>query len=152
ETAMGRINLFTGGGGATSFDTTLNGGAMFTAAAPWWDSYDNLAKYDIVLHSCEGGQGDYNVAQRDADIAAGRVPVRGEPTSAKSMAARMALQQFADKGGRVFASHWHAYWFAAGTDSFKSIATWGRRDRLNQQGTIDQSFPTGAALAQWLVN
>jgi hypothetical protein len=68
------------------------------------------------------------------------------------MAARMALQQFADKGGRVFASHWHAYWFAEGAPSFKSIATWGRNNALNRAGTIDMSFPTGMALAQWLVN
>jgi hypothetical protein len=107
-----------------------------------------------VLHSCEGGQGDYNLAQRELDIANARVPVRGEPQSVKSMAARMALEQFANKGGRVFASHWHTYWFADGPASFKSIGTFGRRGGLPNpyMATIDQGFDTGKALAQWLVS
>jgi hypothetical protein len=153
ENGPGRINLYAGGGGSSSFvDAAKPGGATFTPANPWWDSYDNLAKYDILLHSCEGGQGDYNSAQIAADTASGRVPIRGEPQSVKSMAARMALQKWADAGGRVFASHWHAYWFAEGPAPFKSIATWGRNNALAQQGTIDQTFPTGSALAQWLMN
>jgi hypothetical protein len=154
ENGPGRVNLFAGGGGSSSFvNTALPGGATMTPANPWWDSYDNLAKYDIILHSCEGGQGDYNLAQRDADIASGRTPVRGEPQSVKSMAARTALEQFANKGGRVFASHWHTYWFADGPPSFKSIGTFGRRNGLPNpyMATIDQGFPTGQALAEWLV-
>jgi hypothetical protein len=142
EAGTGRINLYTGGGGSAAFDATLNAGAMFTPAAPWWESYDNLAKYDILLHSCDGQQGTYD-------------PANGvEPPFPKSMPARMALQQFADKGGRVFASHWHAYWFDQGTAPFKSMATWGHRNGLpnNYLATIDQSFPTGASLAQWMVN
>jgi hypothetical protein len=145
----GRINIYAGGGGATSYDDLT----MFPAANTWWESYDNLAKYDIVLHSCDGGQGDYNLAQRAADTAAGRTPIRGEPAYPKSMAAKMALEKFANMGGRVFASHWHSYWFADGPPSFKSIATWGRQPNgLGPVGTVDQTFQTGAALAQWLVN
>jgi hypothetical protein len=148
DAGTGRINLFTGGGGSSAFDATVNGGAMFTPAAPWWDSYDNLAKYDIVLHSCDGGQGDYDMSINPMT----GMPRKPVPTFPKSMEARTALQQFADKGGRVFASHWHAYWFDQGTAPFKSIATWGRNNRLAQAGTIDTSFPTGMSLAQWLVN
>jgi hypothetical protein len=148
EVGPGRINLFTGGGGSSAYDTSLNGGAMFTAAAPWWDSYDNLAKYDILLHSCDGSQGDYDMSINPMT----GMPRKAVPTFPKSMEARTALQQFADKGGRVFASHWHAYWFDQGTAPFKSIATWGRNNRLAQAGTIDTSFPTGMSLAQWLVN
>lgn len=136
----GRINLYAGGGGAMAYDTTLNAGAAFPAANTWWESVDNLNKYDIILHSCDGGQGDYNVATGK------------EPMYAKSMAARMALEQWANKGGRVFASHWHSYWFAAGSETMKSIATWGvTNGRLPPMATVDQSFPTGVALAEWLV-
>jgi hypothetical protein len=151
ETAAGRINLYAGGGGAAAYDMTLNNAAPFTAAAPWWDSYDNLAKYDILLHSCDGsGYDPAQIAMGVVDPKTGLV--RGEPAVPKSMAARMALEKFANAGGRVFASHWHAYWFAEGTPAFKSIATWGLNDRLMNMATIDQSFDTGSALAQWMMN
>ena len=45
-----------GGGGTSAYAATLNAGAPFTSVRPWWDSLDNLKKYDIVLHSCEGGE------------------------------------------------------------------------------------------------
>ena len=54
ETGNGRINFYAGGGGTSAYDSTLNGGAAFTPVHPWWDSLDNLKKYDIILHSCEG--------------------------------------------------------------------------------------------------
>jgi hypothetical protein len=141
ETGPGRINFYAGGGGTSSFDASLNGGAPITPANPWWDSLDNLVKYDIILHSCEGSYGSFT---------GNTTP----PMSAKSMAARQALQTFADMGGRVFASHWHVYWFEEGTPAFQSIATFNHRSGLPNpyDATIDQSFPTGEALAQWLVN
>jgi hypothetical protein len=140
ETGPGRINLYAGGGGTSSYATTLNGGASLTPVRPWWDGLENLKKYDIVLHSCEGSQGSYN----------GNTP----PGSTKSPAALQALQDFADLGGRVFASHWHAYWFEKGTPSFQSIATFSHRTGLSNpyDATIDQTFPVGKSLATWMVN
>ncbi len=149
----GRINLIAGGtamaSGTSSFATMPSSGSMaFTAVHPaaggadWWDSLDNLKKYDILLHSCEGGAGSYTAAM--------------DPGSVKSPQARMVLQQYADMGGRVFASHWHTYWFEKGTPDFMSVATF-----LNPHGKglpnptdtlIDQSFDKGQALAQWMVN
>lgn len=87
ETASGRVNFYAGGNGTSSYDATLNGGAAFTPVHPWWDSLDNLKKYDIVLHSCEGSQGSF-----DANT---------PPLSAKSPAARQALLDYANMGGRV---------------------------------------------------
>jgi hypothetical protein len=149
DDGMGRINLVAGGGGTSSFSAMPPSGSMtFTPVHPaaggadWWDSLDNLKKYDIVLHSCEGGQGSYTATQ--------------DPMSVKSPQARMVLQQYADMGGRVFASHWHTYWFEKGTPDFMSVATF-----LNPHGgmlpnptdtTIDQSFDKGQALAQWMLN
>jgi hypothetical protein len=147
ETGVGRVNLYQGGGGAAAYGmepngTLLNGGAAFTPASPWWDSLANLSKYDIILHSCDGGQGEYNPATGE------------EPGYPKSMDARMAMQMFADMGGRVFASHWHAYWFEEGTPSFMSIATWEHDPGLPQMyvSTIDQTFAEGKSLAQWMLN
>ena len=72
-----------------------------------------------------------------------------EPTSTKSMAARQALQDFADMGGRVFASHWHVYWFEQGLPPFRSIATFRHRNGLPSpyNATVDN-----ATLSQWLLN
>jgi hypothetical protein len=136
ETGTGRINLYAGGmnTGMSSGDGTLgySNGTMFTRAPGWWDSADNLNKYDIILLSCEGVENSTN----------------------KSMAARQAMQTFANAGGRVFASHWHNYWIEHG------IAPWPTVANFNHQGdpmgtlnsTIDQTFGKGMALAQWLVN
>ncbi|HXI57130.1 MAG TPA: carboxypeptidase regulatory-like domain-containing protein [Polyangia bacterium] len=140
ETGAGRINLYAGGGGAANYDTTVNAGMPFTPVHPWWDSLDNLKKYDIILHACEGGQGTYG--------GFGMV----DPPSAKSPEALKALQDFADMGGRVFASHWHAYWFEKGTPSFQSIATFNHNQGLPNpyDATIETGFTTGQALSQWM--
>jgi hypothetical protein len=140
ETGTGRVNFYAGGGGTAAYAATLNGGAAFTPANPWWDSLDNLKKYDIVLHSCEGAYGSYNA--------------NTPPQSTKSPAALQALQDFADLGGRVFASHWHAYWFENGTPSFRSVATFEHDSGIPNpyDATIDTSFATGQALSKWMVN
>jgi hypothetical protein len=161
EAMSGRVNLFQGGAmsvnangtsnagagayGLGSSGTVLNGGATFTAADPWWESADNLSKYDLVMHSCDGA--GYNPNPPPPMVAT-------EPNIPKSMAARLALQQYADKGGRVFASHWHTYWFEMGPPSFKSMAMFGHRDGLptNYTATIDQTFPKGKTFAQWMLN
>ena len=91
ESGSGRVNFFAGIDGTNKFNAAL-GGANFTPVVPWWDDAANLRKYDMILHSCDGQENPNN----------------------KSMAARMALQQYADIGGRVFASHWHNYWFEHG--------------------------------------
>jgi len=137
ETGSGRVNFYAGGGGTASYDASLNGGAAFTSVRPWWDSLDNLKKYDIILHSCEGSQGSFGNGS--------------EPMSTKSMEARQALQDFADMGGRVFASHWHVYWFERGPAAFQSIATFNHRSPglpNPYNATVDQGHEKG----MWLVN
>lgn len=140
ETGTGRINLYAGGmnagnntgDGTLGYSPALNGGAMFTRSVGWWDSVDNLNKYDMVLLSCEGVENSTN----------------------KSPAAVQAMQTFADAGGRVFASHWHNWWIEHGPAPWPTAATFNHRnDPPNPlTGTIDQTFPKGMALAQWLVN
>jgi hypothetical protein len=142
ETGTGRVNFYAGGGGTSSYAPSLNGGAAFTPVHPWWNSLTNLERYDIILHSCEGTYGSFDPSTNTP------------PLSDKSRAARQALQDFADRGGRVYASHWHVYWFEEGTPAFQSIATFNHRDGLpsTYDATIDQSLPTGQTLAQWMVN
>jgi hypothetical protein len=128
EAGAGRVNLFAGEGGTSSYVS----GEAFTAAQTWWSSYDHLSHYDMILHSCEGS----------------------EKSKDKSQAARMALQKYADLGGRVFASHWHNYWFEFGPAPWPGIATFNHQADLPNPftATIDTSFDKGLALSQWLVN
>jgi hypothetical protein len=131
QAGPGRVNFFAGGQGTDRYATTMNGGAMITPVVPWWDSADNLKKYDLVLHSCEGME---------------------KPTN-KSTAALEAMQAYANAGGRIFASHWHNYWLEHGPPPFPTVATFDHQPALNEfMSDIDTTFPKGAALADWLVN
>jgi hypothetical protein len=131
ESGSGRVNFFAGVEGSNKFNATL-GGANFTPVAPWWNDVANLRKYDMILHSCEGTENPSN----------------------KSTAARAALQQYANAGGRVFASHWHNYWFEFGPAPWPGIANFNHQADLPIPFTaaIDTSFPRGELLAQWLMN
>jgi hypothetical protein len=144
----GRVHLYAGGGvtqttpdasitenGSSTFAASLNGGAAFAQATALWGDAATLEQYDVVLLACEG--------QLNPD--------------SKPPSARQALYDFENAGGRVFASHWHRYWFSDGPAPVPSVGTWmDRQDpALPGQtaiGTIDTSFPKGQALADWLLN
>jgi hypothetical protein len=132
ETGDGRVNLFNGLNGTDHYIPTLNNGAMFTPAPTWWESESNLMGYDVVLHSCEGVEKSTN----------------------KSVAARQALQDYANAGGRVFASHWHNYWIEFGPQPFPTVAHFDHQNDPPSPftATIDTSFPKGQAMSDWLVN
>jgi hypothetical protein len=153
EAGPGRVNLFAGlpdrpavavplpipifgGGGATkAYAPALNGGANFTPARTFWDNPAAFDNYDMVILSCEGGS----------------FPEQ------KSMAARAALAAYADKGGRVFASHWHNIWLHGGPAPWPQVAMFANLDVTvslpdSFVGDVDTSFPKGNALADWLVN
>ena len=127
----GRVNFYAGIDGTDQFNAAL-GGEAFMSVAPWWDDVNNLRKYDMILHSCDGTENPNN----------------------KSQAARDALKAYADGGGRVFASHWHNYWFEHGPAPWPMIANFSHQADLAIPftATIDTSFQRGEALADWLVN
>jgi hypothetical protein len=97
-----------------------------------------LKTYDVVLLPCEGYEND------------------GHDAEAPN------LVKYADAGGRIFTTHYGYAWLATpntrvpqnltafyGTANWK-LDTWDFNDPMT--GTIDTSFPKGAAFAQWLVN
>jgi hypothetical protein len=156
EADPGRINLFAGGtnngtpitrnmmndtnsAGTDRYDGALNVGATFTNAQTWWESTDNLNRYDMVLLSCEGltfGAGNMNNQHMN-----------------KSAAALTAMQAYADAGGRVFASHWHNYWIERGPAPWPTVATFNHRgDPIDGMLTalIDTNHDKGMALQEWL--
>jgi hypothetical protein len=137
DTGSGRIHLFSGADSnqdipTKAFDATLNGGAALTRATSLWSSADTLARYDIVILSCEGGTVE----------------------SEKPEPVRQGLYDYASRGGRVFASHWHRIWFSNGPAPVPMVGTWAdRRDPPDPSpGMINTTFPKGQALAEWLVN
>jgi hypothetical protein len=132
EAGQGRLNFYAAEGGAAKYNASLNGGAAFTAAPTFWSNLNSLKQYDIVLLSCEGTE---------------------KPTN-KTMPALQAMQDYANAGGRVFASHWHNYWLEFGPQPFPTVAQFQHQNDLANPFTasIDMTFPKGQAMAEWLVN
>jgi hypothetical protein len=115
-----------------AYAPALNGGAPFTEARAFWDDAAAFNRYDMVILSCEG---------------------QSYPDE-KGAAARAALVAYADKGGRVFASHWHNIWLRGGPAPWSQVATFnaiGANLPDPFVGEVDTSFPKGNALADWLV-
>lgn len=139
ESGDGRVNLYAGANGVNKFAPGLNGGASFTAAVQlpgtsWWDRFENLSKYDILMLSCEGA----------------------ELMNYKSPQALANLERYLGMGGRVFGSHYHYGWIKHAdvqTQSIQRVVTgWNPMvgpDSVVEQ--IDRSGPKGAALADWLM-
>jgi hypothetical protein len=128
----GRVNLFQGDGGSGEYSGSLNGGASLEEAQAFWSSLDNLLQYDVVLLACEGSQ---NPGQ-------------------KPMQSREAMRDYANAGGRLFLSHWHNVWLEQGPAPWPATAQWDFESDppMPYTGVVDQTFPKGEAMAEWLVN
>ena len=142
--AGGRVHIFQGnpteagdrgGGGGGNDDIAPNTSPGAPAASEeLWSSVDKLLAYDIVLLSCEGDETiDMN---------------------------QQALYDYADAGGRVFASHFHYSWFNSGPYGSENLAVWTpeSNDIGDIRGAIvttlpnGDPFPKGEALNEWLGN
>ena len=99
------------------------------AGSTLWNSSPNLAKYDVVILPCEG-DANYKTAPQVSNMV-----------------------NYANIGGRVFATHYSYVWTQVG---WPAAATWdpGLKDLYSSvfNVTVDQSFPKGMAFAQWLKN
>lgn len=128
----GSVHLFAGRGGSPRFDASLGSGSFPIASQALWNNEAALSAYDVVFLSCEGTQ-DGN---------------------AKSLASRAAMKSYADKGGRVFASHWHNIWLQGGPAPWNQALTWQPQTDLgnNIDADIDTTFPKSTALTNWLRN
>lgn len=128
----GRINYFAGRGGTDRYVDSMNGGDDFPNAEDLWTTVSSLSEYDVVLLSCEG--------ERDH-------------TDNKPEQSFTALHDYANIGGRVFASHWHQVWLQRGPSPWPSVASFVTEDDINDiTANVETSFPKGQALADWLVN
>jgi len=124
---------FTAGGGSGRIHIYQGGGASVPGAQPMaqlWGSLDTLKQYDMALFPCS------SVASNDAT-------------------AMQNVHDYADAGGRVFATDLSYPWYTQGPADFQSTAqwvSWGGIGVNPLPATIDQTFPKGQALAQWLFN
>ncbi len=127
----GHIHIFAGAGSAQAPNTSPPGPL---SPAGLWTSKDAMMPYDLVLLSCEGGE-TTNMNQQ-------------------------ALYDYANAGGRVFASHFHYAWFDSGPFAAFNLATWkvGSNDIMNINANIatmtstGAPFPRGQALKDWLTD
>ncbi len=121
-----RVHIFQGNGGRA-----VAGGSPRSQTS-LWNSTQSLMQFDVVALSCEGD----------------------ENPETKPASALQAMLDYTSAGGRVFASHFHYYWFNNGPAPFPSTASWnpGSNNLGTISGAIDQTFPKGVAFAQWLKN
>ena len=127
-TATGRVQIYQAAPAANGA-----GGAVIDATTPTedqlWGSQTTLDAYDAVLFPCEGAQDNESTTQQGNVI------------------------NYANLGGRVFATHFSYVWLY-NIAPFSSTATWAintaNYNGSTFNGLIDQTFPKGAALAQWL--
>ncbi len=129
----GRIRFYVGSGGGGIY-----GGAQISATTPSETTLvatatpAALEAYDMVLFPCQG-----------------------QPYTQKAQSLTNLID-YANNGGRVFATHYSYVWLY-NNPPFSTTATWAvDPSGVNMfgadpgTGIINQGFPDGAALAQWL--
>jgi hypothetical protein len=125
----GRVHLYAGGAGTSSFSA----GGAFAAATTLWSDPAKLAMYDVIVMSCEGSTNDFITMKPQ--------------TSVDNVA------NYANTGGRLFLSHLHFYWLKNRPTDFALTGNIIGNLTAPPDGsilTINQTFPKGLALAQWL--
>jgi hypothetical protein len=137
----GRIHIFAGGQSGTFFGLTIGSSPNTSPAGPvssaaLWNSDADIDDFDIVMLSCEGSE--------------------------TTMMDQQVLFDYAAKGGRVFASHFHYAWFNSGPfAAAANLATWttganpvgsGNINSVVEQTLLDgkTAFAKGVAMKEWL--
>jgi hypothetical protein len=126
---MGRIHLFEGNG--------ATGPAGTPQASALWGDPTTLARYDMVLLPC------------------GSTPEYVDDSSSDGDAARGALANYANIGGRVFTTDLSFTWITETGSPFAQTANWVDNPGIDDpqptlESLVDTTFPKGQALAEWL--
>lgn len=135
----GHIHLYSGAGGSG-----VGGGAVINAATTpsetsLTENPATLNSYDMVMFPCQGSNSS---------------------SYTKSSTALGDIVDFANAGGRLFATHFSYVWLDPDSpydSQFPSVANWalGKASLDGSQGypaTVQTNFSDGATLAQWLQN
>lgn len=136
----GHIHVFNGEGGAFPGAPAAGGTQSDPMGGELWNDPSRMAAYDMVMLSCECSENNQNKG--------------GEPGAAGTPAnARQAMWDYANMGGKIFATHFHYTWFKnSPQDDWKQIANWAGSAGGSGSYNVDQTFPKGASFADWLVN
>ncbi|MEO6954991.1 MAG: hypothetical protein ABI321_24540 [Polyangia bacterium] len=128
----GRIQLYVGDGtikyqGVTYHLGGANAGSSTPAESTLVGSATKLARYDMVLFPCGGAEHDRTSTEQSNVI------------------------DYANAGGRVFATHF-SYGWLYNDAPFSSTAAWDINQGTlpDQTGYIDTDFPKGQLLSDWL--
>ncbi len=125
----GRVHLYAGGKGTNSFSA----GGAFAPATALWSNPTKLATYDMLVLSCEGSTSEFAAMKPQASID--------------------NVANYVNGGGRLFLSHLHFYWLQKRTADLNTTAAYIGNLTAPGNGvvlTVNQTFPKGMALAQWL--
>jgi hypothetical protein len=127
----GRVRFYTGEG-VSDAGVPAGPGAQYPGSTPsatqLWGTQDEINQYDMVFFPCQG------------------------VASAKTAAQQQIVIDYANAGGRVFATHYSYVWLYD-DNPFNGTATWNVGQGFNGQGArglINMNFPLGQTLAQWL--
>ncbi len=125
----GSINLFRGASDGGEYANTSTSAPTEVSLV---GSPATLANYDVVIFGCQG-----------------------TTSSAATSANQQNMVNYANAGGRIFATHYAYNWLDT-ISPFSSSAVWNVSHEVQLTGTfgatIDQSYAEGVILAQWLQN
>ena len=132
----GHIHVFNGEGGHFTGAPSAGGDSTNGFGGELWNDTAKMSKYDMVMLSCECGENNQN---KGGDV--------GRP------GARQAMWDYANAGGKIFATHFHYTWFKNSPQGdWQSVANWTSSSTVSGAYDVDQTFPKGASFADWLVN
>jgi hypothetical protein len=152
DAGPGRVHLYSGNG-ANKFAATFANTGNFTDATALWSNLNKLKNYDILILSCEGAWPSDRGTQANPTAPGSNTPPADNNT-VTPLAARKAIFDYANLGGRVFASHWHNMWLEYAPAPWPSIATFqadrGDNSFTTTVGTVNKNFDRGKSLYNWL--
>jgi hypothetical protein len=121
----GRINLYSGDGGPNAPGARIDASTPTEAAL--MDNIANLKQYDVLMLPCEGS------------------------AIIKSSTRLSNFVQYANAGGRVYASHYSYVWMF-NNPPFNTVVNWrvGQATLPDGIANVDTTFPDGKTLATWL--
>ena len=117
-----------GGGTCTNAGTCTQSGGTPPASTLYNDPLE-LEKYDMSIFECVGARQNKTATQQ------------------------ANLRDYANKGGRVYATHFSYVWlYNQGASPWNQTASWAADSNswASAIATLDTSFPKGVAFAQWL--
>lgn len=132
----GHVHVFNGYGGTFVGAPQAGGTEGDEFGGELWNDVEKLKKYDVTMLSCECSE---------------RYENKGGPVGRAG--ARQSMWDYANLGGRIFATHYHNAWIKDSPQlDWQQTANWGWNPPcVFDTYKIDQSFPKGASFADWLV-